>query len=765
MSYTPAELLQMAADERKRSVGFDTINSTLLTERTKALDYIKGDMKADVPSLPNRSSAVSTDIADAIETWLSDMVEILAGGEDVVTFQPNGPNDEEQARQETDYVNHVFFAENGGFMVLYTMLKDAGQVKTGVVTWWEEDVPQPEPEQYTGQTAAQVGMVMLGDQAQYIVQNVQPSEQQGPEPLFDFEVIPKPRKRVRVAAVNPQDFTIAGDTVKLSDATYCAMKLRPRAQDLIADGVDQDIVDRLPPYSSAQDMEALARDTAGEHLNGSPNGGIGPLRTVEIVHHYLRVVDDDGSVKIWRIRSGSDDAVLIDCEEVDSINFAAITPYPVTHRFYGESIADKGMELQKIRTSLMRSALDSAYFALNQRVEVAEDQASENTIPDLLRNEPGMPVRSKNGQALRPLQAGSLGFDPFSALEYFATVFEQRTGVVRNAQGLNPDTLHDTATGAQQLMGAAQKRTRLMARIFAETGIKDLYLGLHAMLRRIGGMTDTMRLRGQWVNIDPTQWGERTDMVCEVGVGSSGKAQDLAAMGAVIQHQAQAVQAQGGLNGPLVNAGNLYASAIRFTQKAGLKDPEAFWNNPATFQPQPPQPDPKLIAAQQDNQVDQARLQIDQQKNQADAQAEAARLNLEARKIALEQAKIQLEAQERAHKQQLERDKLSIDARHMADKLASENALRLLDINAKYKTSIDVAQVRSAAEQFRASADVAMQAQDHAHDRMMLAADHMHDHALAAQEHAQGLEATEHGAALGSLGQPDDDSNNQGDDA
>ena len=776
MAYTDDQILALCADEKKRSIGF-TVNansSELVADRQRALNYIKGDMSADVPSLPNRSSAVSTDVADTIETWLADMVEILAGGEDVVTFRPNGPQDEAAARQETDYVNHVFFNENAGFMTLYAMLKDAGQVKTGVVTWWEEDCPEVEPTQFYGLSEAEIGLIVSQDSYVEELTSIAPCDEPGPPmldpatgqmipmPLYDVTIEAKPRKHARIAAVPPEDFSVAADTVRLADTTYCAMKSRPRAQDLIADGVDPDIVDRLAPYNSNNDVETQARDTAGEHEMGGSQGGTGELRQVEIVKHFIRLVDiPKAKPSIWMVRTSNDDALMIDKEEVDEIPFAAITPYPVPHRFYGESIADKTIQPQMVRTSLTRIALDSAYFALNQRQEVSEEQASENTIPDLLRNEPMMPVRSKNGQALRPIESPGLGFDPFNALEYFATVIEARTGVVRNAQGLNPDTLHDTAGGAQMLATAAQKRSRLMARIFAETGIKDLYLGLHALLRRIGGMTDTIRLNGQWQNIDPTSWGQRNDMTVEVGVGSSGRAQDLAMMSAVIDKQAQAVEMQGGANGPLVTEGNLYASAIRFTQKTGIKDAETFWTDPVNAQSQQPKlPSAEQIAAQSDAQVDQAKVQIDQGKlaldqqvQQSKSQAEATKLQLEQqkhamgaqfdqakieldqRRIALDEQKLQFDVLERDRAHQIAMAKISIDAKHAQDKLDSENALKLAAINAQYKTSIDVAQIRSAAEQFRATADVAMQAADHAHD-----------HALAAQEHAQGLEAADRAA-------------------
>jgi hypothetical protein len=68
-------------------------------------------------------------------------------------------------------------------------------------------------------------------------------------------------------------------------------------------------------------------------------------------------------------------------------------------------------------------------------------------------------------------------------MEHVSAMAEGRSGIVRNAQGLNPDTLHDTAKGAMALIQAAQKRVRMIARVFAETLVKDLVVGIHLMLR------------------------------------------------------------------------------------------------------------------------------------------------------------------------------------------------------------------------------------------------------------------------------------------
>lgn len=111
----------------------------LANERDQALEYYLGRMDRDMPTEPGRSRAVSTDVSDTIEGLLPQLMDIFAGTDEVVRFEPVGPEDEDAAQQETDYVNHVFMQQNPGFMVLYGFVKDALLSKVGIVkVWWEE---------------------------------------------------------------------------------------------------------------------------------------------------------------------------------------------------------------------------------------------------------------------------------------------------------------------------------------------------------------------------------------------------------------------------------------------------------------------------------------------------------------------------------------------------------------------------------------------------------------------------------------------------
>lgn len=639
---------RLCSDERQNSVGYEH-DEELYAQREQALNYYKGEMP-DVKALPNRSKATSSDVSDAVESVLPDLIEIFTGSDDVATFSPVGEEDEEAASQESDYINHVVYEQNAGWFQLYTAFKDALLVKTGVWKWWWDDY-RYEEETLKGLNTVKLQELYVQSQqpeSGFEIVGAEPEEEADPLLGQMFSVTISQRTgggKACFEAIDPIDLMVGRDTVRLSEATYVAHRTRTRAQYLIEQGYDADLIAKLPNYDSDETEELdQARDTAGESNEEGENN---ILRQVEVIEHYVRVdYDEDGKTETYKVLTGGDEAVVVDIERVDVIPFAAITPYPVTHRFFGRSLADLMVEIQRIKTALLRLMLDSGYFALNQRTEVAMDKASEFTISDLLNNTPGRPVRSRTGDAVRPIGAGSLNFDVQGALEYIATMGEQRSGVVRNAQGLNPDTLHDTAKGAQALMSAAQKRVRMIARVFAETGLKDLFLGLHDLLRNHATEAETAKLRGSWVPIQPASWRRRKDMTIDIGVGSGGRMEELIAfreLAATMQNvmELQAQLTGNPLGGPYVTPKNFYEFGKRYIERLGIKSVDAVWTEPAAEQ----------MMAMLQPQQGQDPMAAEVAKEQGKMQLEVMKLQS---KADIERFKAQLEAQLKVREQDIE---------------------------------------------------------------------------------------------------------------
>ncbi|TAL08060.1 MAG: hypothetical protein EPO02_13795 [Nitrospirae bacterium] len=700
--FSEEEMLVMISDEQARAVGYEN-DSTLVSKRLTALNYYKGEMKTDIPSLENRSGVVSSDVADAVETMLPDLMEIFTGGGDVAAFVPTKPEDEDQAQQETDYLNHVLFQDNPGFLIIHSGFKDALLLNAAVFEYgWTESF---DDEDFEGKSAQE--LLMASQSGKVInVQAEQSDETQ--EPTYSFTVRTD-NSKAEYWAIPPDDFAHSADTIQIQSATYCSARYRPRVQSLIAEGYEKDEIMELETASDSTSTTQQARDYSGEHLGASEDAN-GILRQVEIRKHYLRLIDKSGDEDIWCLTTDAGATKLLRKDgkwawKVQRIPFACGSPYLVSHRLLGVSLAEMLFEIQRTKTVLMRALLDSSYFALNQRNEVAMDQVNDYTISDLLRNEPGVPIRSKTGNAVRAIKGPGLGFDPYHALEYFSTVAEMRTGVVRNAQGLNPDTLHDTAKGALMMMNAAQRRMRMIARVLAETCLKDLYLGLHATIRDNASGQRILKLNGKWLPVDPTKWAERNAMSIEIGLGASGKDMDLAAMQNVIGLQKAGVELQGGAQGPVVKLDNLYQSAIDMTRKLGIKAVNKYFSDPSdpNNPPPPPQPSPEVMKIQGEMQLKQQTAQADQQhqsnKLQSDMQTQEAKLNAEremaqmkiASEEAIQQHKAQTQAQVAQQQNQLEHE------REMA-KQQNELTLEQLRLASQERIAIEVARINAEAK-------------------------------------------------------------------
>lgn len=161
-------------------------NALLMEDRAKASNYYNGNMESDMPSQDGRSSTVSMDVADTIEGLMPNLMDIFAGSDEVVRFEPVGPEDEEAAQQETDYVNHMFMQQNPGFMVLYSFIKDALLSKVGIVKVWWEETEQEERETYYDLTDDQFAMLSMAvaqsDGAMEIVEHTVNGEPEAAEP-------------------------------------------------------------------------------------------------------------------------------------------------------------------------------------------------------------------------------------------------------------------------------------------------------------------------------------------------------------------------------------------------------------------------------------------------------------------------------------------------------------------------------------------------------------------------------------------------------
>ncbi|RTE91900.1 hypothetical protein D6B98_15915 [Bradyrhizobium sp. LVM 105] len=451
--------------------------------------------------------------------------------------------------------------------------------------------------------------------------------------LHDITVVnTKKQAQVKVMGVPPEEFGIERGARTIKDCNYCFHESSRPVGDLIGLGYDAEQVKGIASSSPAPTTEDLSRDSVDEERPEADSLNE-MARLVRVTEHYIRMdYEGNGKPCIYRVTTAGEGGMILkregkeDIERVDEYPFAAASPVPQSHRFFGRSVADLVMDIQRIKTALIRGLLDNVYQHNNARTEIAESHAGPNTLDDLLVSRPGGIVRTKTPGGLNPLQVQDITGSVYPALQYMDATREMRTGVSNQSQGIDANALQNqSATAVAQVFSASQMRTKLIARILAE-GVRDMFALLHATIRKHGQQAETVRLRNTWVEVNPRNWKTRNDMTINVGLGSGGKAQQFAQAMAIANFQKELLM--GGKTN-LVDDKGLYNTGAELLKIMGHKNPDKFLNDPSAKDPQtgqplhppvPPPPDPALIKVQADAQMKDKELQMRGQEIVANAE-------------------------------------------------------------------------------------------------------------------------------------------------
>jgi hypothetical protein len=622
-------------------------SSEIAEQRAEAIAYYRGDPDAGpLEVIEGRSSVVSTDVRDTVEWLLPSLLRVFTAGEKACQFEPRGEEDIEAAEQETDLVNHVVTQENDAFMVFYSWFKDALLEKNGVVKVCWEESEHIEKERYEGLSDEEYRLLIGQDGVEVIEHSERPDSysqpgnapampQGQPAPMLHDVTIQVSRnyEGVKLYNVPPEEFLISPRSRDVVSAPLVGHRTRLTVTKLLEMGFKESDVRSIPTdHELAYDNE---RSERFEDEGGGENSALDDsMREVEVFELYPYVDwDGDGRAELRKITYAG--GVILENEEADLRPFPSITPNPMPHRWVGMSVADMVAEIQVIKTVLTRGALDNLYLTNAPMTEVAEEAEREDgtTIEDLLTRRPGALVRSKQFGNIREIPTQGVVPAVFSMLEYMNTEKENRSGVTRYNQGLDANSLNKTATGIAAIQNAAMQRMELIARIFAETGVRDLFRMTHEVLRKHATKSKIIRLRNKWVPVDPRQWKTRTDMTITVGLGTGNKDQMLMHLEGVFAKQMAIAQAPPFSH--LVTADNIYNTAAKIIENAGLKSAPLYFKEPQDGeQPPPPAPNPKMMEVQANIQAKQAEMQAGQQmqaqKMQGDQQLQAQKMQMEA---------------------------------------------------------------------------------------------------------------------------------------
>ena len=698
---TDESLPSIIEGEIARAIGH--LDGSLSEARAREFSYYYGQPLGN--EVEGESQVVSTDVADTIEGLLPIILNIFTASDDVVRFDPNGPQDEEGAAQQTEVSNYVFYKQNNGFLVLYEWFKDALIQKNGIVKyWWDEKTTRTE-ESYQGLTEGEYRMLRDDEtflevkeikketyddpaalearkiMAQQILTQAPPQAQSQLMAALDAQPVPqlydctlritKDISQIRIQAIPPEEFGISAqhNCVSIQDTPFCYHRTRKTISTLREMGCPEDILAEISPASTNPDYtpEALARDRFLDDTWRNTDGPSRIERDVWVTECFIRCdYDGDGIAELRHIIMPGR-RVWIN-EETDHINFAALTPIIMPHRWIGRSVSELVMDIQYTKSVLWRQMLNNLYLTNNPQKAVLSSAGGivQANLDDLLTSRPGGILREYTPGAIRHIETPFVAGASFPMLEYMDGVKENRTGVTRYNQGTDANSLNKTARGIQMIQSAGAQRTSLIARIFAETGVKDLMRGIVYMLSKYSQKALTLKLRGQWVDVDPREWKTQYNMTVNVGLGTGNR--DVQLQHLNMMHEQQIELMKEG-RGYMVSDENIYNLYRKSSEAMGFKHPELFVTDPTKIDPKlkKAKPDPAIVKAQMDSQAGAAKLQQAGKKVMVDAQVAQAVEQIKAQAAAaVEQVKsqtaIQIAAMNNATQKEIEQMKISGNA-------------------------------------------------------------------------------------------------------
>ena len=671
-----ADLEALVGGELTDATSF--IDAELSPVRARAIQYYRGEPFGNEEE--GRSQVVSTDVRDTINGIIPSLMKVFFGSKKIVQFAPRNPEDVASAEQATDYINHIFQNDNNGFLICHSVFKDALRGALGIAKYvWEEKV-EVKTEYFTGlDDAALTVLLSEPDVVGSAISSMDdPSYQPPVDPMTGAPVVdpatglppPAPQiysvelkresknGRVRIEAIPPEEFLIDRRARSVEDATLVAHRRMMRVSDLVALGYDKDEVEaQMGAYELDTNDEYLARNPYAQSYGP---GGTQDDKRVLYCEAYIRVdYDRDGISELRKICTIGPGYKMVMNEPCSHSPFALFCPDPEPHALIGLSMFDMTADLQKIKSAIMRNMLDSLSLAIHPRVGVVEGQVN---MDDVLNTEVGGVIRMRQPGAVQPFAVPFVGQAAFPMLGYLDEVRENRTGMSKAAMGLEADALQSTTRAAvAATVSAAQQHLELIARIFAETGMRALFRGILKLVVENQDRARVVRLRNQWVPIDPRSWNADMDVEIDVALGGGTEEQQVSVLTSIAQKQEQILQTMGPQN-PLVSPQQYRNTLARLVQVSGFKNADEFFSNPAMMPPQPPPPppppDPAMILAE-----------VERQKIMADIQNKQAELELKRQQMLLED--------DRAR-----------------DKQEAEMMLRAYEIQLKSGTAVDVESIK-----------------------------------------------------------------------
>jgi hypothetical protein len=611
------------------------VETSIAPTRERGMRYYEG--KCDVGHEQGRSRIVSTKIRDTIRQIKPSLMRVFLQAEHPVEFIGSNPAQAQAAENASEYVK-IVFNKQGGYELLQDVFHDTLLCKNGIAKVYFDPDEQQEITEYAGLNDQELAVIASNpdlDILEHVTTEIE--SEMGVMAAHDVKVVKTIQTgEIKMESVPPEQFFIDAASSTIEEAQIVGQRMEVTVGELIEMGFAWDVVaelDNLDGRSENEQFERIHYDQDRENQDPS-------TRMVLLTECYMKVdVEGTGIPQPYKFLMGGTSYRLLGYEPWDDIPFIDFCSDPIPHAFFGQSIADVLFAEQDSATVIMRGILDNVALTNNPRVQILDGACN---VDDLLNNEIGGIVRTKQPGAVQPLAIPYVAGETLGALQYLDRNCESKTGVLAASNGLSPDTLKagTSATAAQAMQQANNATLELIARNLAEGGVTKLFKRLLKLVLENSTEEQMMRVSGtDFVQFDPKQWSVDMDVQVNVGLGTGNEQQKLAALQQAMMAQEKIV-AQFGLMNGIVGPKEIVNTIADMLRLSGVQNADRYFQPvdqakeqqlmQMAQQAQQQQPDPNAGLVQAEQVKAQAQMQIKQAELQQKGQLEAAKMQQKA---------------------------------------------------------------------------------------------------------------------------------------
>ena len=532
------------------------------------------------PILSKTSSLVSTDVADTIEWALPSLMKVFTGSDEVITIQGVTEEDDQNAEVMQSLLVYQLQRQNKFFPILYNWMKDALITGMGIIKcYWERT------EGYTPETAQ-----LNADALKLLAQTgVEITSVEGPDVMGDFTVTWNSpyyiKNSPKLENILVSEFLYSPDAKNLEDANFVAHRkkvtmshLRQKEREGIYANVDMVHPDNGPVSWITDQVE----DVIGDHYTPLHNNQQDKAREEVTIYECYTKIDfnGDGILEDMIITVAGDVILRAEPNYMGRHPFFSISPTKDPHRIWVKrSYAELIGELQDMKVALTRQIVQNIALTNDPKMILAEDSINISDYIEgrkVIRKKPG----SSMGDVAMAMPVNQLSPQTFQFLEYLEGQKENRTGITRYNQGLDANSLNKTATGISAILGQSAQRLELVARMFAETGISELFRFMVSLNQKFVDQETVVRLTNKQLRISPDDLNGNFDLVVNAGISISTKESTIMTLQtmltALMQTQAAGI--------PIVTPQNIYNLFKKWIESAGFKNYNDYVTDPAVVQ-------------------------------------------------------------------------------------------------------------------------------------------------------------------------------------